>query len=161
MSLLPQFGFFELILVAAIALMVVGPKDLPRLMRSAGRMAAQARRMASEFTAAFDQMAREAEMEEMRKEIEALKSANPVNQIRRAAEDLVSPVKAAADEAVKATEAAKQPSGGGKVEDKQSATPPAGGEPAAGEAIDDNLSTAVEHRDARGPDAEAGGERGR
>ncbi|MCK5746867.1 MAG: twin-arginine translocase TatA/TatE family subunit [Oricola sp.] len=33
MNLLPQFGFFELVLVAVVALIVVGPKDLPRLMR--------------------------------------------------------------------------------------------------------------------------------
>ncbi|MEO1015710.1 MAG: Sec-independent protein translocase protein TatB [Pseudomonadota bacterium] len=99
MNLLPQFGFFELVLVAAIALMVVGPKDLPKLMRSAGRMAAQARRMASEFTSAFDQMAREAEMEEMRKEIESLKAASPVEQIKKAAEEVVAPIKKAVGDA--------------------------------------------------------------
>ena len=69
MNLVPQFGFFELVMVAIVALVVVGPKELPRLMRMAGKMFAQARRMASEFTAAFDQMARESEMEEMRKEL--------------------------------------------------------------------------------------------
>ena len=58
MSLLPQFGFFELVVVAIIALVVVGPRDLPKLMRMAGRMAGQARKMAGEFRAAFDQMAR-------------------------------------------------------------------------------------------------------
>ncbi len=99
MNLLPQFGFFELILVAAIALMVVGPKDLPKLMRSAGRMAAQARRMANEFASAFDQMAREAEMEDMRKEIEALKAASPVNDLKKAAEEVVAPIKKAVSEA--------------------------------------------------------------
>lgn len=92
MNLLPQFGFFELMLVAVIALIVVGPKDLPKLMRSAGRMAAKARAMASEFTSAFDQMAREAEMEELRAEIESLKSNNPIANVKRDIEEAVKPI---------------------------------------------------------------------
>jgi len=92
MNLVPQFGFFELVVVAIIALVVVGPKDLPKLMRMAGKGFAQARRMAGEFTAAFNQMAREAEMEEMRKEIEALKRENPVADAKRAFDDAVAPV---------------------------------------------------------------------
>jgi sec-independent protein translocase protein TatB len=92
MNLMPQIGFFEIVLVAVIALIVVGPKDLPHLMRLAGRMVAQAKRMAGEFTAAFNQMARETEMEEMRKEIEALKRNNVVSETRRAVEDAVRPV---------------------------------------------------------------------
>lgn len=92
MNLLPQFGFFELIVVAVIALVVVGPKDLPKLMRAAGKAFAQARRMAGEFTAAFDQMARESEMEEMRKEIESLKHDNPVADVKRAVEEATRPV---------------------------------------------------------------------
>ena len=98
MSLLPQFGFLELLLVAALALVVVGPRDLPKLMRAAGRSFAQMRHMASEFTAAFDQMAREAELDEMRKEIETLKANNPVNDVKRAVSDVVKPIKDAVDE---------------------------------------------------------------
>ncbi len=92
MNLVPQFGFFELVLVAVIALIVVGPRDLPKLMRMAGKGFAQARRMAAEFTSAFNQMAREAEMEEMRKEIEALKRENPVAEAKRAFDDVAKPI---------------------------------------------------------------------
>jgi len=92
MSLIPQFGFFELLVVGALALIVVGPKDLPRLMRAAGRGFAEARRLAGEFTAAFDQMAREAEMEEMRKEIDALRKNNAFSEAKRDVEDAVRPV---------------------------------------------------------------------
>lgn len=95
MPLLPQFGFFELLTVAVIALVVVGPRDLPAMMRSMGRMAAQARKLAGEFTAAFDQMAREAEMEDMRKEIEALKKDNVFSETRKTFEDAVAPVSSA------------------------------------------------------------------
>ncbi|MEM9262503.1 MAG: Sec-independent protein translocase protein TatB [Pseudomonadota bacterium] len=110
MSLLPQFGFVELVLVAALALMVVGPKDLPKLFRSLGKMAAQARKMANEFTSAFDQMAREAELDDMRKEIEALKQANPVNDVVKAAKEVVEPIKKTAEEAVAAAERKTDPS---------------------------------------------------
>lgn len=92
MNLVPQFGFLELILIAVVALIVVGPRDLPRLMRQAGRMAAKARSMASEFTAAFDQMARETEMEELRKEIDALKNDNVVTKAKRELDEAVKPI---------------------------------------------------------------------
>jgi sec-independent protein translocase protein TatB len=92
MNLVPQFGFLELILIAVIALVVVGPRDLPRLMRSAGRMAGKAKAMAAEFTAAFDQMARETEMEELRQELDALKRDNIVAKTRRDLEDAVKPI---------------------------------------------------------------------
>lgn len=92
MNLVPQFGFLELVLIAVVALIVVGPKDLPKLMRSAGRMVAKARKLAGEFTAAFDQMAREAEMEELRKEIEDLKKNNPVADAKRAMDETLAPI---------------------------------------------------------------------
>ena len=81
MSLVPQVGFLEIMLLAVLALVVVGPKDLPRLMRGVGRAVAQVRKMGDEFRGAFDQMAREAEVEELRREIEDLKSANPVKEV--------------------------------------------------------------------------------
>lgn len=92
MSLVPQVGFFELVVIAIIALVVVGPQDLPKLMHSAGKLAAQARRMASEFVAAFNQMAREGEMEEMRREIEALKRDNSFAEAKRSLDAAVAPV---------------------------------------------------------------------
>lgn len=100
MNLLPGIGFFEIVVVAVVALVVVGPKDLPRLMRLAGRTLAQARRMASEFTAAFNQMARESEMEEMRKEIDSLKRNNVISETRRSIEDAVRPIDKAVREEV-------------------------------------------------------------
>lgn len=87
MSLLPQIGFFELMLLAVLALVVVGPKDLPKLMRGIGRFVRQARSMADEFRAGFDEMARETEMAELREEIDALKKSNPVNEVKAAVED--------------------------------------------------------------------------
>ena len=83
--MLPQFGMSEFLLIAIVALIVVGPKDLPLMMRKLGQMAAKARGMASEFRSAFDDIAKQAELDELRKEIEALKRDNVVKQ---AAEEL-------------------------------------------------------------------------
>jgi sec-independent protein translocase protein TatB len=55
-------------------------------------MVAKARKLAGEFTAAFDQMAREAEMEELRKEIEDLKKNNPVADAKRAVTETLAPI---------------------------------------------------------------------
>lgn len=96
MSLLPQIGFFELMLVAVLALVVVGPKDLPKLMRGIGKFVKQARAMADEFRAGFDEMARETEMAELRQEIESLKKNNPVNEVKKAVEDTARDADAAA-----------------------------------------------------------------
>jgi sec-independent protein translocase protein TatB len=79
-----MFDFFSwqhLSIMLVVALVVVGPKDLPRLMNMAGKWAAKARTMAGEFRRSFDEMARESELSELRKEIEDLKKNNPVTDV--------------------------------------------------------------------------------
>jgi sec-independent protein translocase protein TatB len=57
----------ELLLVAVVALLVIGPKDLPRVMRAVGQWVGRARGMARHFRSGIDAMIREAELEEMEK----------------------------------------------------------------------------------------------
>jgi sec-independent protein translocase protein TatB len=57
----------EFLLVAVIALVVIGPKDLPRVMRVVGQWVAKARGVASQFRSGFDAMVRESELAEMEK----------------------------------------------------------------------------------------------
>ena len=57
----------ELLLVAAVALIVIGPKELPLVMRKVGQWAGRARGVARQFRSGFDAMVREAELEEMEK----------------------------------------------------------------------------------------------
>lgn len=71
--MLPQIGMTELLLIGAVALIVVGPKDLPLLLRRVGKFVGQAKRMAREFQSTFDELGRQAELEALRKEVEALK----------------------------------------------------------------------------------------
>jgi Tat protein translocase TatB subunit len=64
-----DFAWSEVALIAVVALVVIGPKDLPRVLRSVGKWVNQARAIAREFQGSLDQMIREAELEEVRREI--------------------------------------------------------------------------------------------
>jgi sec-independent protein translocase protein TatB len=57
----------ELLLVAVVALVVIGPKDLPKAMRFVGQWVGRARGVARHFRSGFDEMVRQAELEEMEK----------------------------------------------------------------------------------------------
>ena len=62
-----DIGYSELLLIAVVALIVIGPKDLPRVMRIVGQWVGRARGMARHFRSGIDTMMREAELEEMEK----------------------------------------------------------------------------------------------
>lgn len=71
--MLPGVGTPELVVIAVVALLVVGPKDLPIMLRKLGQFTARMRGLANEFRASFDEMARQSELDELRKEVEALR----------------------------------------------------------------------------------------
>jgi sec-independent protein translocase protein TatB len=77
-----DFSWSELALIAAVALIVIGPKDLPRALRTAGMWARKARTISREFQSSIEQMVREAELDDVKKEIEAATSLNLENEIR-------------------------------------------------------------------------------
>jgi sec-independent protein translocase protein TatB len=60
-----DIGYSELLVIAIVALVVIGPKDLPRVMRTVGQWVGRARGMARHFRSGIDTMMREAELEEM------------------------------------------------------------------------------------------------
>ncbi|MCC7268892.1 MAG: twin-arginine translocase subunit TatB, partial [Caulobacteraceae bacterium] len=76
--MLPEIGATEMLVIAAVALIVVGPKDLPLLLRKIGQFVAKLRGMASEFRASFDEMARQSELDELRKEVQAMREGRLV-----------------------------------------------------------------------------------
>jgi sec-independent protein translocase protein TatB len=61
----------ELLIIAVVALVVIGPKDLPRVMRTVGHWVGRARGMARHFRSGLDTMIREAELEEMEQQWKA------------------------------------------------------------------------------------------
>jgi sec-independent protein translocase protein TatB len=65
-----DIGWSEMAVVLLVALIVIGPKDLPTVARTVGRWVGKARAMAREFQRSFEEMAREAELDEIRKEID-------------------------------------------------------------------------------------------
>lgn len=69
----PEGRALEFLVAAIVALIVVGPKDLPILLRKLGQFMAKVRSMAAEFRASFDEMARQSELDELRKEVEAMR----------------------------------------------------------------------------------------
>jgi sec-independent protein translocase protein TatB len=71
--MLPEVGGLEYLVIAAVALIVVGPKDLPVMLRKLGQWLARLRAMAAEFRASFDDMARQSELDELRQEVEAMR----------------------------------------------------------------------------------------
>jgi sec-independent protein translocase protein TatB len=74
----PEGRILDFVLIGVLALIVVGPKDLPVLMRKVGRFLAHMRSMAAEFRASFDEMARQSELDELRREVEALRTGQAV-----------------------------------------------------------------------------------
>lgn len=93
--MLPGIGFSELLLVALAALIIIGPKDLPMMMRRIGQFVAKGRRMAAEFQAAFDDIARQSELDELKKEIEELKRSNLMTQAQKDLADTEADINAA------------------------------------------------------------------
>jgi sec-independent protein translocase protein TatB len=75
-------GASELLLIVIVAVVVIGPKDMPLAMRTAGRWIGKMRKVSGHFRAGIDAMVREAELEEMerkwREQNEAIMKANPV-----------------------------------------------------------------------------------
>jgi sec-independent protein translocase protein TatB len=76
----------EVMVIGAVALIVIGPKDLPKALRTLGNMTAKVRRMASEFQSQFNDAMREAELDEIRKQVEGVNQSvadfNPIQTVR-------------------------------------------------------------------------------
>jgi len=66
-----DIGIGELLVIIIVAVVVIGPKDLPLAMRTAGRWIGQMRRISAHFRSGIDTMVREAELEEMEKKWKA------------------------------------------------------------------------------------------
>ncbi|CAN5369742.1 hypothetical protein BH10PSE7_BH10PSE7_27620 [soil metagenome] len=69
-------GYTELLVIAVVAIIVVGPKDLPRVLRAVGRMTAKMRGMAREFQGHLDSAMRESGFDEVKKDLQSIR--NPV-----------------------------------------------------------------------------------
>jgi sec-independent protein translocase protein TatB len=80
----------EVMVIGAVALIVIGPKDLPKALRTVGQMTGKIRRMASEFQGQFNDAIREAELDEVKRQIQGVNDSvgslntnfNPLQTVR-------------------------------------------------------------------------------
>ncbi|MFJ6325405.1 MULTISPECIES: Sec-independent protein translocase protein TatB [unclassified Rhizobium] len=79
-----DIGWSELVVIAVVALVVIGPKELPATLRTIGKMTARARKVAGDFRAQFDEAMREADLDDVRQTIADAQKLNPVNSLREA-----------------------------------------------------------------------------
>src|SRR5581483_2956962 len=130
----------EFLLIGIVALIVIGPKELPAVLRTVGQWVTKLRRMASEFQGQFQEAIREAEMADLKKEVDEMTAKassyanfDPIGDIRTEIENTVSgqtkPAGSPAAPAEPSAGAPAEPAAGGPA-----ASGPA--EPAAGLAAD-------------------------
>ncbi|MDO5895319.1 Sec-independent protein translocase protein TatB [Agrobacterium sp. Azo12] len=79
-----DIGWSEILVIAVVLIVVVGPKDLPPMIRAFGKMTANLRKMAGEFRSQFDEALREADMDDVRRTISDVQNLNPTNSLRDA-----------------------------------------------------------------------------
>jgi sec-independent protein translocase protein TatB len=70
-----DIGWSELLVIAVVALIVIGPKELPAVLRTVGQWTTKIRRMAGEFQSQFQEALREAEMADLKKHADDLNKA--------------------------------------------------------------------------------------
>lgn len=127
-----DIGWSELLVIAVVALVVLGPKDLPRAMRFCAHWVRKARGMVREFQGHVDEMVREAELDEVRKEIDKMSSGDIGGAIERtidpggtikSALDVEAPATSAGPAAGSATPAAPAPAAEAQAEPAPDAGP--------------------------------------
>lgn len=97
-------GWSEMLVIAVVMIVVVGPKDLPQMLRTFGRMMTKMRGMANDFQKQFNDALKEAELDDVKKSVESLRGLNPAAEIRKQLnpfEQAAADVRAGLDNAMK------------------------------------------------------------
>jgi sec-independent protein translocase protein TatB len=111
-----EIGWGELLLIGIVALIAIGPKELPGVLRTLGQWTAKLRRMAGEFQSQFQEAMREAEMADLKKQVDELTSQtqtftnfDPVGEVRREFESTQRQIESAMTNSTPATESSGAP----------------------------------------------------
>lgn len=78
-----EIGWTEMLVIAVVMIVVVGPKDLPKMLRAFGKTTAKLRSMAGDFQKQFNEALKEAELDDVKKSVESLKGLNPATEIKK------------------------------------------------------------------------------
>jgi sec-independent protein translocase protein TatB len=78
-----DIGWTEMLVIAVVMIVVVGPKDLPKMLRTFGRTTTKLRAMAGDFQKQFNEALKEAELDDVKKSVDSLRSMNPVGEIKK------------------------------------------------------------------------------
>lgn len=78
-----DFGGVEILIIVVMAVLVLGPKELPQAMRTMAKILRKVRGLASEFQGHFNDMVREAELEDVQKSVQQLSSTNVGAQVNK------------------------------------------------------------------------------
>lgn len=105
-----DFGWQEFLVVAVVTVLVVGPKELPRVFRTITGFMRKARSLAGEFHSAMDDMAKEADLQDIKKQVEGVKNGSsswvkeidPTGEVEKSVRDMKSEVNSARGEVNKA-----------------------------------------------------------
>jgi sec-independent protein translocase protein TatB len=84
-----MFSWSEILLIAVVALIFIGPKELPALLHRLGQMAGKLRRSADDFRRYFEETMREAGYQDLHKNVNDLRSLNPSSQLRSAIDSAI------------------------------------------------------------------------
>lgn len=126
-------GASELLMIAIVAIIVIGPKDMPLALRTAGRWIAKIRRVSGHFRAGLDAMVREAEMEDLerkwREQNERIMAEHPGGQGGAEPAMAEASAEARVEEARPGANAAELPAAGAEARLKPAADPAATDEP--------------------------------
>jgi len=104
-----EVGWTEMLVIAIVMIVVVGPKDLPNMLRTFGRTTAKLRSMAADFQKQFNEALKEAELDDVKKSVDELRGLSPVAEIRKQLnpfEQAAADVRAGVDAAMKPKPAA-------------------------------------------------------
>ena len=107
-----DIGWTEMLVIAIVMIVVVGPKDLPKMLRTFGKTTAKLRSMAGDFQKQFNEALKEAELDDVKKSVESLRSLNPAAEIKKQLnpfEKAAADVRAGLDSAMKPTTKPEEP----------------------------------------------------
>lgn len=154
-----DIGWSEMAIIALVALIVIGPKDLPRAMKTVAQWMRKARSLTREFQSGIDEMVREAELEDARKALDATRRGN----LERTISNAVDPEGEMEKEVRKVEQEARRDGSAAPAQPtERPAEAPAEGnaEKAAAKMISQPVSVAPAHSLSRPADKPAAGEAG-